>query len=273
LPISSIREFYVDVEGGIRLRYVRRGDTAGPRFLLVHSLAMDSDFWGPVADRLSTIGDIVCVDCRGHGMSDKPATPYSVELFADDLVAVLDDAGWEEAIVAGASMGGCVALSFADRHPDRCVGLGLFDTTSWYGPEAPQQWEERAQKALAEGLSSLVDFQKTRWFSDAFRAADPVTVEGCVETFLRNEVAAYAATCRMLGAVDLRSALGRISLPTRIAVGEQDYATPLAMAETMRDAIHGATLTVLAGGRHFTPLERPDRIAEELRMLSEVAYP
>lgn len=269
---SPIREFYAEADDGTRLRYVRRTGAAGSRFLLVHSLAMDNRFWEPVAQRLSSVGDVVAVDCRGHGKSDKPHTPYKVETFADDLKVILDHIGWDRAIVAGASMGGCVALSFSDRHADRCSGLGLFDTTAWYGTDAPQQWEERAQKALRGGLSSLVDFQKTRWFSDEFRSAHPQVVERCIETFLRNDVAAYANTCRMLGAVDLRSALPGIAVATAIAVGDQDYATPPAMAEAMRAVIPGATMKVLSGGRHFTPLERPDQIEDELRKLSEVAY-
>jgi 3-oxoadipate enol-lactonase len=272
LSVLPIREFYVDMDCGTSLHYVRRSEGARHRFLLVHSLAMDSNFWEPVAVQLGSFGDVITVDCRGHGKSGKPHTPYTIELFADDVRAVLDHAGWDKAIVAGASMGGSVALSFADRYGDRCAGLGLFDTTSWYGPEAPRQWEERAQKALDEGLSSLVNFQKTRWFSDVFRDANPQVVELCVETFLRNDVAAYASTCRMLGAVDLRSALPGISVPTRIAVGQQDYATPPAMAEKMREAIPGATMEILTGGRHFTPLEQPDRIADEIIKLSEVAY-
>ena len=56
--------------------------------------------------------------------------------------------GWTSAVVAGASMGGCVSLAFAGRHSARVRGLGLFDTTAWYGAEAPAQWAERADKAV-----------------------------------------------------------------------------------------------------------------------------
>ena len=59
--------------------------------------------------------------------------------------------------------------------------------------------------------------------------------------------------------------------PTRILVGSEDYATPLAMAEAMRDAIPGATLEVLDGAAHLTPLERPKDVARCLLELSEAA--
>lgn len=273
MAFGSIKEIYAYAGDGTRLRYVKWSGPKEVGVILIHSLAMDSSFWAPVAAKLAHVSPLIAVDCRGHGLSDKPDTPYSVETFAEDLLAVLDDAGWEKAVVAGASMGGCVALAFAAAHADRCAGLGLFDTTSWYGPKAPAQWDERAQKALDNGMSSLVEFQKTRWFSDAFRQEHPEIVDSCVATFLRNDVAAYARTCRMLGAVDLRSALPGITIPTRIAVGEEDYATPPVMAEAMLADISNAKLHVISGGRHFTPLERPDLIAEELKKLVEEAQP
>jgi 3-oxoadipate enol-lactonase len=253
---------------GTRLAYTLYDHPApGQRIALVHSLAMDRSFWRPVAERLATNASVLIHDCRGHGRSDKPTGPVTVELHADDLADLLDQLGWRTALVAGASMGGCIALAFAIRHPGRVSALGLVDTTAWYGPDAPKNWEQRANAALASGLSSLIDFQVTRWFGDEFRADHPQVVKDCVDTFLRNDVAVYAQTCRMLGACDLRAGLASINVPTAIVVGEEDYATPVAMAKAMHEAIAGSTLTVLPGARHLTPLERPDQIAAELHKL------
>ncbi|HSR71504.1 MAG TPA: alpha/beta fold hydrolase [Kiloniellales bacterium] len=253
---------------GTRIRYrVWGGERPGRRFALVHSLAMDAAFWTPVAEALSSDCEVLALDCRGHGKSDKPPGPYRVERFADDLAGVLDAVGWRSARVAGASMGGCVALAFAARHPRRLSGLGLIDTTAWYGAEAQKTWEGRAGKALEEGMAALVEFQKTRWFSDAFRETHPDRVEAAIEVFLANDVEAYAESCRMLGNCDMRAALPGIAVPTEIVVGEEDYATPVAMAEAMRAAIPGAGLEVIEGARHFTPLEVPERIAAALRRL------
>jgi 3-oxoadipate enol-lactonase len=113
-------------------------------------------------------------------------------------------------------------------------------------------------------MGALVEFQTTRWFGDEFRAREPQVVQRCVDLFLRNDVQAYVETCRMLGAADLRAALPAMTMPTAIVVGEEDYATPVAMAEAMHRSIEGSTLTVLNGARHLTPLEVPDAIAGEL---------
>lgn len=251
---------------GTKIFYELSGQTDSTRRVaLLHSLAMDHTFWTPVVERLKGEAAILTLDCRGHGRSDKPEGPYTVELFADDLADLFTHLGWEKAVVAGASMGGCVSLAFAIRHPERVTGLGLFDTTACYGAPAP--WEERAQKALGEGLTSLTNFQQTRWFSDKFRTENPDVVKAALDVFLANELPAYAETCRMLGAADLRAALPSIKVPARIIVGSEDYATPIEMAQTMHDGIPGSTLEIIEGARHLSPLEIPGKIADELRIL------
>lgn len=246
---------------------VHEGPAGGRRVALVHSLAMDRDFWDPVAERLAARASVLAIDCRGHGGSGKPAGPWTAAMFADDLADVMDHLGWPAALVAGASMGGSVSLQFAGRHPQRTLALGLFDTTAFYGENAPQEWAARAQRALEAGLADMVDFQVTRWFSGAFRAARPDAVRACVETFLRNDLPAYAESCRMLGSFDGRGLLGAIGVPAAVVVGEEDYATPVAMARALHEGIAGSTLTVIAGARHLTPVECPDRIAAELGAL------
>src|SRR5690606_25157710 len=123
-------------------------------------------FWNATIDALDEAGAVLTLDCRGHGKSGKPEGPYRVEQFADDIADLMDHVGWHDAIVAGASMGGTVSLAFAGRHSGRVRGLGLFDTTAWYGPDAPSAWAGRAEKAKKEGLAALIGFQKTRWFGD-----------------------------------------------------------------------------------------------------------
>jgi 3-oxoadipate enol-lactonase len=253
---------------GTRIAYRLSAASKGqPRVVLVHSLAMDHSFWDPVADLLAEKAAVLAFDCRGHGASDKPPGPYTVEQFARDLSNLMDHVGWPSAVVAGASMGGCVSLAFAAAYPARTDGLGLFDTTAWYGPKAPQQWAERADRALSAGLTDLVDFQTTRWFGDRFRQEHPDVVKHCVDVFLANDLKAYSETCRMLGACDLRASLSNIGAPTRIVVGEEDYATPVKMAEDLQAGIAGATLTVLPQARHLTPLEVPRTIAAEIEAL------
>ncbi|WP_117193332.1 alpha/beta fold hydrolase [Rhizobium terrae] len=256
---------------GIRISYRLVKGSGEGRVVLIHSLAMDKTFWEPTVAALEGFADALIYDCRGHGASGKPAGPYSVELFAADVADLMDHVGWPSSVVAGASMGGCVALAFAAGYPRRVDALGLFDTTAWYGEDAPKAWAERAGKALAEGMGALAGFQKTRWFSDGFREANPDVVEKAIGVFLKNELPAYAATCAMLGNADIRAALSKFDFPCRVAVGTEDYATPPDMARYMAENIPGASLFIMEGVRHFTPLEVPGTIAGHLKELVEAA--
>jgi 3-oxoadipate enol-lactonase len=238
-----------------------------PRVVLIHSLALDRSIWNGVAARLKDDAEILAYDCRGHGRSDRRARSFTAELFARDLAELLDHLGWPSAIVAGCSMGGCVALAFAGLYPARAAGLGLIDTTASYGAVAAAQFRERAAAARTKGLAGLIDFQVTRWFSDEFRATEPELVNRATAVFLANDFECYAASCALLGDADLRPHLASLGVPVAIVVGEEDHATPVAMSRQLHEAIPQSTLTILPGARHLTPIERPDSIASELLAL------
>jgi 3-oxoadipate enol-lactonase len=266
--IASTELSFATVSDGTRLAYRRSGRPGRPKVLLLHSLALDGTVWDGVAEELDDDAEVIRVDCRGHGASDKPPGPYSVDLLADDAADILALLGWDAVIVAGCSMGGCIAQAFAARHPTWAAAVALIDTTAWYGPTARADWDGRAEKARADGFASMAQFQTTRWFGDAYREKHPDIVRRYIKIFSANDIDAYASTCRMMGALDLRVAASAIKVPTAVIVGEEDYAAPLAMAEALQGLVEGSTLTILAKARHLTPIECPGPIAAEIRELA-----
>jgi 3-oxoadipate enol-lactonase len=237
------------------------------RIALIHSLALDRSVWDDVVLLLTQHADVLTYDCRGHGKSGRAKMTYTPELFAKDLACLLDHVHWPRASVAGCSMGGCVAQAFAGLFPHRTLALALIDTTAWYGPTAPKDWRERAETAGTKGLQALSAFQATRWVSDAFREAHPQLMRAKLDVFLANDIDCYMATCEMLGDADLRHYQPSMRMPTSVIVGEQDYAAPIAMSAQIHAAMPNATLLVLPGVRHLTPIECPAVIAEEILAL------
>jgi 3-oxoadipate enol-lactonase len=239
---------------------------------LIHSLALDRAIWDSVAERLADRAAVLTYDARGHGRSSRVYGPFSMQQFARDLAELMDHVGWPSAIVAGCSMGGGVAQAFGGLFPQRAAGLGLIDTTAWYGVDAPVQWRERAARAKANGLGEMADFQIARWFSDGFRAERPDLVSAATRVFLASDLECYGAACEMLGDADLRPYLQDFRMPVAVVVGDEDSATPLAAARQLHEAIGGSTLTILKG-QHLTPIECPDQIAGALFTLLERANP
>lgn len=246
---------------GCQLSYRIFANPQKPRVALIHSLALSGAMWEQVIDQLSPAAEILAYDCRGHGKSGRRPGPYSLELFADDLAALLDSCGWASVIVAGCSMGGCVAQAFAAKYPQRVRGLALIDTTSWYGPTAPKDWKARGAKAAEGGLPSMTEFQLSRWLTEDFRQTHPDVAQRTAEIFLANDVASYQASCEMMGNGDLRAALPKFRMPVSVIVGEDDYATPVAMSRSLHEAIPNSKLTVIPGARHLTPVQCPREIA------------
>ena len=242
-----------------------------PRIAFIHSLALDRSIWDGVVERMRAHAELLTYDCRGHGQSDRRPSRYSVELFADDLAALFDRVGWRSAAIAGCSMGGSVALAFAARHPARASSLLLIDTTAWYGDHAPAQFKERAAAARGKGMTGLIDFQLGRWFSDDFRTRHPDLMKQLTDVFAAADLDCYAASCDLLGAVDVRAALPTFHMPAAVIVGEEDQATPVAMARYLHEHLAGSTLTIIPGARHLTPIEHPDTIASELLRLTQRA--
>ena len=245
----------------LAVHQLREGQPGDAPLLFVHALAMDGLMWRDLTAALPPGPAVYAVDCRGHGQSDKPAGPYLTARFAKDLVQILDALQATRAHLVGCSMGGTISLAFAGLYPERLASLTVIDSTAWYGENAPAAWEERAQKAQAGGLETLLKFQVDRWFSPAFAQAEPAKVQAAIDTFKRNSVPAYVETCRMLGHADERTGLSRFSGPCAVIVGEEDYATPVAMSQAIAGGIKGAKLTVLPKVRHYTPIEAPREIA------------
>lgn len=261
----GVQEVIADDGCRITVRQLRRGQPNHKPVLFIHALAMNGDMWEDVASAMQPGMPLYAVDCRGHGLSDKPSGPYTTERFAKDIVAVLDALNAPRAHIVGCSMGGTVALAVAGRFPDRVASLTVIDSTACYGAQSAPAWEERGLRAANEGFDSMVDFQLSRWFSPAYVERAEPALQEAVDVFLKNSAPAYLETCRMLGHADERPNLPNYKGPASVVVGEHDYATPPAMAEEVASLLKQASLLVLPGMRHYTPIEAPEAIALAIR--------
>lgn len=219
--------------------------------VLLHPLALSGRVWGAFADALP--GPVRTPDARGHGESTWDGRPFTVDDMAADVAAGLDG----PVDVVGMSMGASTALVLAASRPDLVRRLILADGTACYGEDRVPVWAQRAERATTPRTDQL-RFQRDRWFSEAFRRDHPAEVDRVARIFLATDSAAHAAACLALGGLDARERLGEVKAETLVLVGDEDYATPPAMAEELADGIPSATLRVLANTRHLSLLQRPD---------------
>jgi 3-oxoadipate enol-lactonase len=228
--------------------------------VLVHDLGLDRRMWERQAPALAAAGyrAITC-DLPGHGAAERPArtgTVCTTAELAASLLGVMDEAGIDQGVLVGFSLGGGVALQVTLDRPARVSALALIDTTAWPGPDAAARFGGRAAGVEAEGVGVLVHPAIERWFTPEFVATHPEIVGRYAAWIGENDAPGYAAACRSLAALDLRARLGEIRCPTLVVVGDRDEATPVAMAEALAAGIAGASLRILGPAGHLVTEER-----------------
>src|SRR5512140_2859095 len=115
---------------GLRLHYDLHQSASTMPVVFIHGFPFNRKMWQPQVDRFKDDYTLLTYDIRGHGESDPGDGQYSIELFVDDLFALLDHLGFTQVVLVGLSMGGYIALRAAERDPRRFKGLALCDTKS-----------------------------------------------------------------------------------------------------------------------------------------------
>lgn len=255
----------VDVEGA-RLHVRVDGPSDAPTLVLSNSLGTDLSMWEPQVPAFRERFRVVRYDLRGHGRSDEPSGPITIERLGQDVVHLLDALGIDRAHVCGLSLGGVVSMWLATRRPDRVDRAVLGAVAARIG--TAQLWQDRADAVRAGGMAAVVDTVLVRFFSDRFRAERPDVVAGVGRVLAATPPEGYVAACLALRDADLGEEVAGIGLPVLLVVGREDAATPVAEAERLHALIPGSELIVLEAG-HLCSLERPERFTDAvLRFLS-----
>lgn len=243
------------------VRAPRNGKAPRRTVVLSHALGCDLTMWDDLANQLAADCRVICYDHRGHGSSDAPAGPYAMADLADDAARLLRELDSGPVVWIGLSMGGMVGQEVALRHPSLVAALVIANSTSAYPDEARAMWRQRIDAVRAGGLEAIADAVMGRYFSDDFRAKQPVAVARFRRRLTTTDADAYVACCAAVGAIDTTDRLPHIVAPTLVIAGELDGGTPLPMSETLAQRIPGARLAVLRHASHLSATEQPEQFA------------
>ncbi len=249
---------------GIEMHYVMDGPERAPVVTLSHSLATTLAMWEPQARTLARRYRVLRYDSRGHGGTEAPAGPYSLDLLAEDARALLAALGITRTHWVGLSMGGMIGQTLALASPALFATLALCDTSSRVPPEARPTWDERIATAESKGMEPLVEPTIARWFTAPFIAAHPEVVDPVRAMIRATSPRGYAGCCHALKVLDLTDRLGAIRLPTVVIVGEDDPGTPVTAARTIHEHIAGSELVIIKSAAHLSNLEQPDAFTQAL---------
>ena len=242
--------------GDIEIGYDDVGQ--GLPVVFLHGFPHDRSLWAPQLGALVDRCRCIAPDLRGFGETGGGG-PYTMNRYADDVVALLDVLKIDRAVIAGLSMGGYIAFAFWRRHQARVRGLILADTRPGADTtEARAKRRSMIDAVRAGGMDAVVEAQVAGMLGKTTREKHPeltVTVARMVTHAPVDGV--VGALEAMIARPDSTETLGTIDVPTLIVVGDEDVLTPPKEARAMHEAIRGSRLEILSGAGHLSNLERP----------------
>ena len=247
---------------GIDLHYVVEG--SGPWLVMSHALACDHRMWDAQTAWLAQRFTVLRFDTRGHGRSSASPGPYSFDLLAADVAALVDALHIERAHWVGLSLGGMIGQAFALAHPQRISSLVLADTSSRYPPEVEAVWAERIRTVRENGMSAIVDATLERWFTAPYRQAHANVMQRIGDMIRATPVDGYAGCGQAIATLDFTDRLQALQCPTLVIVGDQDTGTPLGMAREIHDAIRDAELVIIPSAAHLSNIEQTNAFNQAL---------
>jgi len=238
IPLPATDDHGVVDHDGARVWYATYG--SGTPVILLHGGLGHSGNWGYQVPALMDAGyRAVVIDTRGHGRSTRDERPFTYQLLASDVLAVMDHLGLERAALVGWSDGACTALILSDTAPGRVAGVFFFACNM--DPSGTKAFE----------LTPVVDRCFSRHVKDyAQRSPTPDQFEAFAEA-----VGLMQRTQPNYSAGDL----AKIQVPVTVVQAERDEFIKREHAEYLSRTIPGASLVILPEVSHFAPLQRPDQ--------------
>jgi pimeloyl-ACP methyl ester carboxylesterase len=245
-------------------------DGDGDAVLCVHGLGGSSNTWTPLMGALARYRTIR-IDLPGSARSHTVSGPLSIARLMEAVAAVCARLGAARAHVLAHSMGTIVAQHLALAHPKLVRSLVLFGPLMAPTDVARGNIRARAAKARAEGVAGMQEIAQTLMngaTSAESRQRSPAAAAFVRESLMRQDPDGYARSCEALADAQA-AAVERIEAPALLVTGDEDAVAPpqavRTMAERMQGVKAGVRVVVLNRCGHWTPIERPEECAREVR--------
>jgi 3-oxoadipate enol-lactonase len=230
----------------------------GVPVMFIHGYPHDRRLWAHQMHGLGARARCVSLDLRGFGETTA-VPPWTMDRYADDVVALMDMLRLERAVIAGLSMGGYIAFAIWRRHPERVRALVLANTRA--GADSAEGREKRkASIALARerGSAAIADSVMTGMLGKSTRESRPDIVESVRSMLVAQPVEGIVGALQaMMDRPDSTPTLATIDAPVLIVSGDEDAIIPVEEARAMHAAIRGSQLEIIAKAGHLSNLERP----------------
>jgi 3-oxoadipate enol-lactonase len=251
----SVQKIYAN---GIEFAYRFDGPVDAPVVMMAHAMGTSHQIWDYQMEALTRHFRVLRYDWRGHGNTDAPEGPYSLDQFDADAIAVMDALDLRKVHWVGISTGGMIGQGLGIRHNDRLASLCLCNTTSqaspWY-----RNWVAERQAAVRQGgMPPVWEMTKSLWFTDAYVAAADARYQHIQRVFEATPIQGYLGGTSAVADLAYQRDLHNIRARTLLIAAGADPVTPMDHAHAIRDAIEGVEFHVIDDQRHFSNVEVPE---------------
>ena len=259
----------------LMVSYNDEGPDGVPVVIFIHGFPFNKSMWDLQLRALKDTYRVIAYDVRGHGNTDAGTKDFSIELFAEDLLGLMDVLQLDKVVLCGLSMGGYIALNAIGKYPERFNALILSDTQC-IADSAESKVKRMAaiEKIKEHGVEKYAEESIPNFFATASFDTKPAAIAVVKEMILKTSLASLCNTLLALAArEETCSKLPKITVPILILVGEEDKITPPDAARLMLDKTNDSSLMIIEHAAHLANLENPHEFNDQLTQFLKRSFP
>lgn len=245
----------------LKVHYSDQG--TGPVLVFLHGFLEDLSMWRNIVEVLKKTNRVICVDLLGHGKTGNLGYIHSMEDQSEMLKHLLNSLNIKHSAMVGHSMGGYVALAFADRYPENLTALCLMNSTAMADDQEKKRNRDRGIKVVKQNHKTFVRLSIPNLFSEENRAVFAKEVLEITEAALKmSQQGIIAALEGMKIREDRTKILETSTFPILMIIGKKDPA--LAYSVLLKQSELGTVNKVVFEDGHMSHVENEEELIEAL---------
>ena len=261
------------ISRGRTIHYRDEGRNNPKTIVLLHGFLQSLDVWSSYVLSYLHSMRVVTIDLPGHGLTDTFSDVHTMDFMADTIHDVLTNIGVDQCVMVGHSMGGYVALAFAEKYPYTLRGLGLVNSHALSdSAEHAEQRRSICQQVKENRASFIVNFVPSL-FDNSHRGLLNQDIKDlqdqCLETSTESIIAAQLGMMQRPSRIDV---LQRLEVPTLFIYGKNDNRIPLELAVSQAMIPHHSEILILDNVGHMAFIEEREYVKPRIKNFVDTCY-
>lgn len=244
---------------GIRISYELDGRKGTPWVTFITGIANDTTMWDGQLPGLEKDFRILRLDSRGHGDSEATEGDYNFDMLIGDVLGVWDALDIQKTHLVGLGLGGSTSIGIGIRHSDRLLSLVPTACRAVMTPDLASRWPGLVAAVKEGGMEAVAETTVQRWFTEAFKAANPDVLESVRNQIRRTDPNGYFGCISAFMSLDfMPEGVDNISVPTHFISGSDDRSGgPSDVMQALADTVQGAVHTAIPNAAHICNIQNP----------------